>query len=298
MVCNNLSPVGVAWQGDPTPTGGEVPTKDWGLAKVLGIDETHLVRLKWIANMSVARGEEEVTTRAIVHALQLQRASDEAVGLAAGALAQGSPPGGTRRIPNPLAAIPGVGGYIAEGMSYIPGFGDIPGFGGAYDVVFEKIPGFLADLMKCDEWCPTCESDLLACLNELPIYGIDLLLDCKKIPTPAPNGDSDAPTEAPTTAPEGKPMNTLMRCAFKLLALILDNVPFLEEIFKFIDTITSSIASALVSDPQKLACKTCAFLGMFDDMLEAWIEQLDPDFCLEIINVGQRVCADWGLHLP
>ena len=37
----------------------------------MGIDAAHLVRLKWIANMSVARGEDEVTTRTIVHALQL-----------------------------------------------------------------------------------------------------------------------------------------------------------------------------------------------------------------------------------
>ena len=53
--------------------------------------------------------------------------------------------------------------------------------------------------------------------------------------------------------------------------------------------------SALVSDPQKLGCKTCAFMGMFDDMLEAWVEQLDADFCLELISVGQGLCEDWGM---
>ena len=122
----------------------------------------HLVRLRRAASASIAREEKEITTRTIVHALQLQRAGDLAAGLAAEAFDLESAAPANRR----------------EGADReLLLFGDT--LDEVVDVVFGKLPEWIADLIQCNNWCPdgSCPCDgagkLLQCVLYLLVPGGD-----------------------------------------------------------------------------------------------------------------------------
>ena len=99
MTCNNLELPMLGYEGGSATrheNSPDVPVAT-DLARTLGIDQSQLAQLRTVTARALAQGEETITTRQIVHSLQMQHEQNEALAASRRLMGKRTPKSGSQR---------------------------------------------------------------------------------------------------------------------------------------------------------------------------------------------------------
>ena len=145
MTCNNLELPMLGYEGGSATrheNSPHVPVAT-DLARTLGIDQSQLAHLRTVTARALAQGEETITTRQIVHSLQMQHEKSETLAASRRLMGDANPEK-----------------WVEEGVRK------------ALEKVQEEITGW----MRCNTWCESC-GNLAECIMSLPVYAITQAVD-------------------------------------------------------------------------------------------------------------------------